>query len=84
MPRLIQQSVVLPAPSERLYDMYLDPTAHAAFTGALATICAAPDSAFEAFGGAGPMACPSIEKGVTNDGPVTIGLRVDAAATVPR
>ena len=25
MPKLVQQSVTLPAPPERLYDMYIDP-----------------------------------------------------------
>jgi uncharacterized protein YndB with AHSA1/START domain len=42
MPKLIQQSVVLPAPPERLYDMYLDPAAHAGFTGAPVTISSTP------------------------------------------
>lgn len=57
MPKLVQQSVVLPAPPERLYDMYLDPAVHAAFSGAPVNISAVPGSAFEAFGGAlsGPM-----------------------------
>ncbi len=52
MPKLVQQSVVLPAPPERLYDMYLDPAAHAAFSGAPVNISAVPGSVFEAFGGA--------------------------------
>ena len=52
MPKLIQQSVVLPASPDRLYDMYLDPAVHAAFTGAPVTISATPGSVFEAFGGA--------------------------------
>jgi activator of HSP90 ATPase len=51
MPKLVQQSVVLPAPPERLYDTYLDPAAHAAFSGAPVNISAVPGSAFEAFGG---------------------------------
>ena len=33
MPRTIQLAAVLPAPPERLFDMYLDPKEHAAFTG---------------------------------------------------
>jgi uncharacterized protein YndB with AHSA1/START domain len=33
MQRVIQQSVVLPASAEALFEMYLDPDAHAAFTG---------------------------------------------------
>jgi hypothetical protein len=32
VPELIQQSVVLPAPSESLYDMSLEPAARSAFT----------------------------------------------------
>lgn len=51
MPKLIQQSVVLPAAPERLYDMYLDPAAHAEFTGAPVTISPVAGSAFAAFGG---------------------------------
>jgi uncharacterized protein YndB with AHSA1/START domain len=33
MPRLVHQVVTLPAAPRRLYSMYLDPKAHAAFTG---------------------------------------------------
>ncbi|MFC5475698.1 SRPBCC domain-containing protein [Paraherbaspirillum soli] len=36
---------------EKLYDMYLDPVAHAAFTGAPVTIAAHPGAAFSAFDG---------------------------------
>ena len=50
MPKLVQQSVTLPAPLERLYDMYLDPSLHAEFTGAPMTIGSAPGAEFRAFG----------------------------------
>ena len=33
MTRTILLAAMLPAPPERLYDMYLDPREHAAFTG---------------------------------------------------
>jgi len=32
MPKTIHQRVTLPAPAESLYDMYLDPRVHEAFT----------------------------------------------------
>jgi len=48
----IQQTVTLPAGAERLFEMYLDPVAHAAFTGAPVTIGAQPGSEFRAFNGA--------------------------------
>jgi uncharacterized protein YndB with AHSA1/START domain len=38
MPRTIQLAAALPASPERLYEMYLDPIEHAAFTGAPVTI----------------------------------------------
>ncbi|MBZ5534926.1 MAG: SRPBCC domain-containing protein [Acidobacteriia bacterium] len=50
MPKTIQQSVILPAPAERLYGMYLDPKIHAAFTGSPVTISSEPGSQFRAFG----------------------------------
>lgn len=50
MPKLVQQSVALPASPERLYDMYMDPSQHAAFTGAPVVISAQPGSPFQAFG----------------------------------
>ncbi|MFI5176501.1 MAG: SRPBCC domain-containing protein [Terriglobia bacterium] len=50
MPQTVQQSVILPAPAEQLYEMYLDPNIHAAFTGAPVTISAEPGSQFRAFG----------------------------------
>jgi uncharacterized protein YndB with AHSA1/START domain len=49
--RTIQIAVSLPAPSDRLFDMYLDPEEHAAFTGAPVTISDQPGSAFRAFDG---------------------------------
>ena len=38
MPRNVILAASLPAPPERLFDMYLDPAAHAAFTGMPVTI----------------------------------------------
>lgn len=49
MPRTIQQAAVLPASPDRLFDMYLDPSMHAAFTGAPVTIGAQLGSPFRAF-----------------------------------
>ena len=49
MPKTIQQSVTLPGPAETLFDMYLDPAEHAAFTGAPVTIGRTPGSEFRAF-----------------------------------
>jgi activator of HSP90 ATPase len=51
MRSVIQQSVVLPAPAEMLFEMYLDPAQHAAFTGFPVTIGSEPGAAFEAFCG---------------------------------
>jgi len=51
MRSLIRDSVVLPAPAEVLYGMYLDPAKHAAITGAPVTIGAEAGSLFSAFGG---------------------------------
>lgn len=51
MPRVIQLAAVLPAPPERLFDMYLDATEYAAFTGAPVCIGAQPGSEFRAFNG---------------------------------
>ena len=47
----IFKTVVLPAPAETLYDMYIDPEIHGAFTGAPAIISDVAGSPFEAFGG---------------------------------
>lgn len=49
MPRTIQLAASLPAPAERLFDMYLDPVEHAAFTGSPVTISDRPGSPFRAF-----------------------------------
>ena len=51
MPRTIQIAASLPASPERLFDMYLDPAEHSAFTGGPVTISATPGSEFIAFGG---------------------------------
>jgi activator of HSP90 ATPase len=48
---VIQQSVVWPAAADVLFEMYLDPAAHAAFTGWPVEIGAEPGAAFRAFGG---------------------------------
>ena len=47
----IYKSVALPASASELFDMYMDPAIHTAFTGAPATISEEAGSAFEAFGG---------------------------------
>ena len=49
MRSVIQQSVTLPAPAERLFEMYLDPAAHAAITGFPVGIAAEPGAPFHAF-----------------------------------
>src|SRR5262245_19518009 len=51
MRSVIQQTVVLPARSEELFDMYLDPAVHAAITGWPVEIGAEGGTAFRAFGG---------------------------------
>ncbi|HKC53421.1 MAG TPA: SRPBCC domain-containing protein [Burkholderiales bacterium] len=52
MPRIVKQSVTLPASSKDLYSMYLNPRAHAALTGGKVAIGARSGSKFSAFGGA--------------------------------
>ena len=52
MPRTLTLAAELPATPERLFDMYLDPKLHAAFTGTEVEIDAEPGSAFHAFDGA--------------------------------
>jgi uncharacterized protein YndB with AHSA1/START domain len=47
--RTIQLAASLPAPPERLFDMYLDPTEHAAFTGSSVTVAAHAGAPFRAF-----------------------------------
>ncbi len=51
MRSVIQQSVVLPAAATTLFEMYLDPAAHAAITGWPVEIGAEPGTTFCAFGG---------------------------------
>ena len=51
MSKTIQLAAALPASPDRLFDMYLDPKEHAAFTGSPVTISATPGSAFRAFNG---------------------------------
>ncbi|MFI5001374.1 MAG: SRPBCC domain-containing protein [Reyranellales bacterium] len=48
---VIKQSVVLGAPADRLFAMYLDPRRHAAITGAPVKISRTSGSPFSAFGG---------------------------------
>ena len=49
MPRTLLMAATLPAPSDRLFDMYLDPALHAAFTGASVTIAPQAGADFRAF-----------------------------------
>lgn len=51
MLRTIEQSVYFPASAQLLYDIYLDPERHAAFTGAPVKISAKSGSKFSAFDG---------------------------------
>ena len=51
MRSIITDSVELPAVADRLFEMYLDPAEHAAFTGQPVTIGAGQGDRFEAFGG---------------------------------
>src|SRR2546426_4585389 len=51
MPRTIQLAASLPASPDRLFDLYLDPAEHAAFTGSPVTISAQPGAPFRAFNG---------------------------------
>ena len=51
MSRTIQLAALLPATPDRLYDMYLDPAEHAAFTGSPVTISGQPGAVFRAFNG---------------------------------
>jgi len=52
MRNVIRQAVVLPASAETLFDMYLDPAAHQAITGAPVDIGDERGSEFKAFDGA--------------------------------
>ena len=49
MRQIIQQSIVLPAAADQLFDMYLDPAAHSAITGRPVTIGAEEGAEFRAF-----------------------------------
>ena len=49
MRSIIHQSVLLPAPASLLFDMYMDASQHAAFTGHPVTIGEEPGSEFRAF-----------------------------------
>lgn len=51
MPRNIIIAASLPAPPDKLFDMYLDPAAHAAFTGFPVTLEPRAGGAFRAFDG---------------------------------
>ena len=51
MSKTIQMAAALPAAPERLFDMYLDPTEHAAFTGFPVTISDTSGAPFRAFDG---------------------------------
>lgn len=52
MPKLVKQTVVLPARARELYAMYLNPRTHAAITGHKVEIGARPGARFRAFNGA--------------------------------
>jgi uncharacterized protein YndB with AHSA1/START domain len=49
LPRTIQIAASLPASPDRLFDMYLDPVEHSAFSGSPVTISPVPGAAFNAF-----------------------------------
>ena len=51
MRNVIRQSVVLSAPADRLFQMYLDPQTHGTITGVPVTIAEEPGSEFRAFEG---------------------------------
>ena len=51
MRSIIHQSVLLPAPASLLFDMYMDASQHAAFTGHPVTIGEESGSEFRAFDG---------------------------------
>jgi uncharacterized protein YndB with AHSA1/START domain len=52
MRNIIRQSVVLPASAEKLFEMYINPLAHQAITGASVEIGEKSGSKFKAFDGA--------------------------------
>ena len=49
MRSVFAQTIVLPAPAEVLFEMYLDPTVHEAITGAPVAIGNTPRVGFRAF-----------------------------------
>jgi len=51
MPKNVILATSLPTTADRLFDMYLDPQQHAAFTGGPVTIAAEPGSPFIGFDG---------------------------------
>ena len=51
MPKLVKQTVTLPATAKNLYAMYLSSRKHGAITGGKVDISARPGSRFSAFGG---------------------------------
>jgi len=51
MPKNVILAASLPATADQLFDTYLDPQAHAAFTGAPVTIESRPGMPFRAFDG---------------------------------
>ena len=51
MPKLVKQSVTLPAPARSLYAMYINPKTHRAITGGKVVISARRGSKFSAFDG---------------------------------
>lgn len=51
MPKTIQQSVTLPAPAEKLYEMYLSPKKHSEIIGGPVSISSKEGSRFRAFDG---------------------------------
>ncbi len=51
MPKMIQQSVTLPAPAEKLFDMYMSPKKHSAIAGGPVSISSKEGSRFRAFDG---------------------------------
>ncbi|MEK6236870.1 MAG: SRPBCC domain-containing protein, partial [Planctomycetales bacterium] len=51
MPRNVILAASLPASADRLFDMYLDPRAHAAFTGSPVVIESRRGASFSAFDG---------------------------------
>ena len=51
MPKIVKQSVTLPASARKLYDMYLSPAGHRRITGMKATVGKRPGAPFRAFDG---------------------------------